>query len=85
MITNDEYLATQMQLAAFEVVPTRMPLAEFLERARHAEALGPILDPTLYREASDKLQHVITVAEALSEAKSRIVLSAETRRPKEEA
>jgi hypothetical protein len=51
-----------LQILAMVVVD--MDLEGFLARIETAEATGPVLDPTLYREAGEKLADVQALAEA---------------------
>lgn len=66
-MTNDEYLELQLHIALMELRVRRMPLAAFLERARHADTLGAVLDPTLYRAAAPTLSRIIRLAESLQD------------------
>jgi hypothetical protein len=50
----------------------KLPLGEFLERASRAQSIGPILDPTLWMGATNKLEAIQEVASALHAAQVRI-------------
>ena len=69
-MTNDEYQSTQdtieyiyQTIALFDI-----DIDGFLTQARRAQGIGPILDPTLYIQASDNLQTIIRMAEAIRPA-----------------
>jgi hypothetical protein len=64
-MTNEQYLSTQLQVMRMAALVRSMPLAEFLSAIDRAEAVGPILDPTLYRDAAPKLDQVKALAVAL--------------------
>lgn len=49
-----------------------MPVDSMLAQARTADALGPILDPTSWRQNGQKLQEDIEMLEALTAARSRL-------------
>ena len=62
-MTNEEYTATQHQLMVMAKIINQMDLTKFLERIETTHAVGPILDPTLYRNAASKMSLVQRVAE----------------------
>ncbi len=49
-----------------------LPLDEFIAAAERSLEVGPYVDPTLYREASAKLQLVLDTAKLLRELQSRV-------------
>lgn len=51
---------------------SRMPAAEMLEAAERADAVGPLLDPTLYIEKGKALAGDIALLRALVELKNAI-------------
>lgn len=63
-MTNDAYIDTQNTLALASDLVASLDLEGFLERARDADSLGAILDPTLYRAGAPALAAVIRLAEA---------------------
>lgn len=63
-MTNEEYLVTSDMLGVVIGIVAPLDLDGFLERARHAESVGPFIDPTLYQAASAKIGVIIRVAEA---------------------
>lgn len=73
-MSNEDYLATQNQISLYAGLLRELPLAGFLERLGHAESVGPLLDPTLYRDAlaSGKLDLLRGTAEALRRAQVEI-------------
>lgn len=83
-MTNEEYVETQTHLGLLASMILQLDLAEFLKRARHADNIGWIIDPTLARQAGPKLTAMIKLAEAGSDfqaaARAFIALQETTRR-----
>ena len=69
---NEEYSQTQATLMGLARVVNKMDLAGFLERIESADALGPILDPTLYSGAMDNLSDIRRLAASLKPFKEEI-------------
>jgi hypothetical protein len=67
-VTNEDYLQTQHTVCLLMGLVESLPLAEFLDAINRAETLGPIVDPTLYRQASGTMHEIKTCAQALREA-----------------
>jgi hypothetical protein len=69
-----KYLEVQMQLETLAGIVHDIPLKEFLEAAEVADAVGPILDPTLWIRANRNLKRIKALAYKLQtfqeEAKS---------------
>ena len=68
-MTDQEYLTMQnsLTLMAQSIMlyfPHTGEINDFLERINHAEAMGPILDPTIFMKAQDKLRLIKTIAAA---------------------
>ena len=55
-IDNDEYQLAQSMVMQIARLVRTLPLKKVLEAISKAEAVGPILDPTLYREGSRNMQ-----------------------------
>ncbi len=64
-ISKEQYVQTQMSLVTFASLVKDMPLTGFINQANLAESIGPIVDPTLYREAGAQLNDVKALAESL--------------------
>lgn len=62
---KQEYLETQRQIFFFANSVYNMPLKEFIELADKADAVGPILDPTLWRESHESLDIIRRLARGL--------------------
>ncbi len=73
MIDEEQYITTQHQLVTLAGLVKDFPLLEFINAANRVESLGPLLDPTLYRAAADKLSDVKALAEALLPFKKEVV------------
>jgi hypothetical protein len=71
-MTDDEYELMQQQVLFLGSILVQMDLDGFLARIEHAHAVGPILDPTLYRAAMAKMGQIETVAVALRGAQRKI-------------
>jgi len=61
---NEEYQATQDLLLQAGRMVDILDLNGFRDRIRHADSVGSILDPTLYRDAHKNLQAVDELAAA---------------------
>ena len=61
---NEEYSAIQIQLTMIAGFIAEMKLKGFLERAHHADSIGHILNPTLYRDAMGGLNKIQRLAGA---------------------
>lgn len=66
MAMNDEdYFGTQQRILMFARLVRTEDLEGFLQRVGTAHALGPILDPTRYRDAMSNLQSLERLAAGL--------------------
>ena len=63
-MTSEEYATTQDQLMLLGNLVNTLDLAAFIEKAQHADTLGPMLDPTLWMKGGKNLSLVIDVARA---------------------
>lgn len=63
-MTDEEYMETQGKLAMVAVILANVDLPAFLSRISLAETMGPVLDPTLYMTAGEKLGRVRLLAES---------------------
>ncbi|MHB8928903.1 MAG: hypothetical protein ACYC9Q_14895 [Bacillota bacterium] len=68
-MTDEEYLQTQQQIELLAVLILLLDLDGFLERIRHAEAMVPMVDPTLWMKGGSALQKVKGLAEGLRQFK----------------
>lgn len=64
-MTKDEYMKTQIELIEIGKRISLLRLHEFVEMISHSETAGPIVDPTLWRRASDNLRSLKRFAECL--------------------
>ena len=65
MMTEEEYLQTQQQIVLIAGLVSRLPLREFIADAEKADAVGPFVDPTLWREGHAKLGDILDIARSL--------------------
>ena len=65
MISSSDYTAAQTQIIVLAKVVRQIPLDEFLAAGAKAEALGPMLEPTLYKERIEGLVLIQRLAKAL--------------------
>jgi len=63
-IPPDDYQLTLAGLWAMANLIANAPLAEMLAAAERAETLGPIVDPTLYRERARALSEDLALLRA---------------------
>lgn len=61
-MTDSEYIAAQRALVYASAMLNKHDWSAFNQRVKTAQAVGPILDPTLYIKASDNLSRVAKVA-----------------------
>jgi len=61
---DEQYMSTQVQLTALAAVIGGLDLKGFIERINHAEAVVPIVDPTLWMKASNNLEKIKSIAVA---------------------
>jgi len=64
-ISEEDYAQTQHSLTTLASIVKDMQLVGFINQANLAESIGPILDPTLYREARQQLNDVKALGESL--------------------
>jgi hypothetical protein len=72
LFDKDAYQMTQDLMLNTARTILVLPLGQFLNAARRAEAIGPILDPTAYREGGEVLGRMIRIASALYDAQKVI-------------
>ena len=61
---DEQYMSTQAQLTALAAVVRGLDIKGFIERINHAEAVVPILDPTLWMKGSGNLEKIKNIAVA---------------------
>lgn len=66
-LTADEYSEAQQQIMWLGSIVLNLPLEAMLADIAHAEAVGPIVDPTLWIRGHAKLAQVRELAEAFAE------------------
>lgn len=71
-MTDEEYLLTQRRVVALCNQISKIDLIEFLDRIGRAEAVGPVLNPTLYRVAMPTLSDIKRKAELLCYVKANL-------------
>jgi hypothetical protein len=59
---KEEYLETQQKVVLFANMVKDLPLKEFIELADRADAIGPIMDPTLWRNGHENLDIIRRLA-----------------------
>ena len=64
-ISNEDYVLLQGQLLLFGSVVKDWNLEGFLQRIDHAEAIGPIIGPSLFIRAESNLRKIKRLAQAL--------------------
>lgn len=61
---NEEYSTIQSQLTLIAGIIAELKIKGFLERVLHADSVGPIVDPTLYRDTMGGLSKIQRLAGA---------------------
>lgn len=64
-MSDEDYVQAQESIVLLARLVQCIDLPGFLARISQAEAVGPILEPTLYRAAMDNLEAIKRLAEAL--------------------
>ena len=72
-MSDTEYHDTQGRLIDTAFNLAALDLDGFLGRIRESHAVGPVLDPTLYRAASDGLEAVADLARAAQGVKRSVI------------
>lgn len=65
-----EYLETQVAICRIAEIICQLPLTEFIEAIDKADTLGPVLDPTAWREGHKPLEKVKGLAQSLAAVKA---------------
>lgn len=73
MSSRDDHVAVQAIMLDVTRMLLILPLGRFIERINKTQTIGPILDPTAYREGGETLQRLKEIAEALNTAKTKIL------------
>lgn len=75
MSANAQHVAIQSMLTVVAQAALAVPddaLDEFIVRADRALAVGPVIDPTLFRDAGEKLVALLDVARATKTYRERL-------------
>ena len=70
---KEEYVRMQTSIIMFADLVCEMDLDEFIAHINHAEAVGPIVDPTLYMQAQESLDKIGRIARALNGFKKTVI------------
>jgi hypothetical protein len=68
-MTDEEYILTRDAIIMIARLSMAVDVEGLLKRIKHAEAIGPILDPTLFLKASENLEKTKHIAEAVGYVK----------------
>lgn len=63
-MTNEEYKETQYMLVLLARGIANLDLDAFLQRLERADAIGPFINPTLYRDAMGNMEKIRRLAQA---------------------
>lgn len=72
-MSEEEYISIQNQLVILAQLIAPLDLKGFLSQLAHAEAMCPILDPTLFMRGAGKLAQVRRLAEAAQEFQAEVL------------
>ncbi len=61
-MTNEEYLEVQTKLTLFAAMIIEVDVEGLLERVERADAIVPLIDPTLWMKGHDKLDAIKDLA-----------------------
>jgi len=79
---NAEYLQVQSGIAFVVGLVRDMPIAEFIEAADKADAIGPFVDPTLWRAGHERLQSLKELGQELKRFQDKAKLFETSLTPK---
>ena len=65
-LSNDDYFTIQQSVLLMGSLVAELDLPAFIERINRAEAMAPIVDPTLYMRGGPNLSVIKDLAVALS-------------------
>ena len=68
-MTNEKYTETQKKILELMSIVRELDLEDFIDSIHRAEAVGPMIDPTMYRAGSQNLQMIKELAEGLQKFK----------------
>lgn len=71
-MNRPEYSAALIEALRISAAIGRLPATEMLDAISHAEAFGPIIDPTLYREKAKDLAYDKGIVAIIAEAKAKL-------------
>jgi hypothetical protein len=71
-MNEEQYIQTLQQIMLLVQIVNGLPLREFIAAGRHAEDIGPIVNPTLWIKASANLAEVIHLAESLRKFQAEV-------------
>jgi hypothetical protein len=71
-MTNKEYSQTQRDLLRIAAAMIKLNLSEFIRRGETGLSVGPIADPSLFRDAAPALAAILTIARAMLEIEQKL-------------
>jgi hypothetical protein len=69
-MTPAQYIETQMRLLEMAKIADSLDLDAFLQCISNAEAVGPMIDPTMYMKAMDNLSAIKKLAKVAVQVKA---------------
>ena len=64
-MNKEQYAQTQHTILTLAEIVRDLPLSEFLQAIRRADAIGPIVDPSLWIKGQEKMHEIERMAEGL--------------------
>lgn len=80
LVEIDEYQVTVSLLWGWARLIEDMPIEDALSRAKHAETVGPFIDPTAFREKHQALREDIRLLRAFAAVKAELAVIKEQHR-----
>lgn len=68
-LSKEEYMRTQMQIISIGRAASTLNLDAFLADMSEAEAVAPMIDPTLYRKAIENMRAIKDLARSIQPVK----------------
>lgn len=64
-LSKEEYMRTQMQIISIGRAASNLDIEAFINQMSEAEAVAPMIDPTLYRKAIENMRAIKDLARAI--------------------
>ena len=80
-LSNDDYLTIQQSILVMGSLIVELDLPAFIERIARAEAMAPLIDPTLFMRGAPNLQVIRSLATSLMEFREEAIKARDGKEP----